>query len=195
MYVIGLEGACCSGKSTMSIALRKHFGADVAFITPDYSDLTEPQSRPTTLAKTFDEAVTSFEFYLNIERQRLEQVRSWHGSIVIVDRTYHTLLAHAYAVDSISNIESFEDLKRLSDGAPRVEPNQIIYLDAPRSILIDRAKLRSPDLPLVFHHEVYLETTQHYFKNMIKDVTPIVVDSSASPDRTVASAIKYFKVK
>jgi thymidylate kinase len=126
MFTIGIEGLIKAGKSTLA-----HFLAEVlkAKLISEYGVYTKgsaafPKYPPTTL----DEAIDAVNFFVKVERLRMNDFYSDNG-IVILDRTYLTCVAFDYAASHFTGFDISNESWRIWNDSPRIEPDLILFLD------------------------------------------------------------------
>ncbi|MEU4231102.1 AAA family ATPase [Nonomuraea sp. NPDC026600] len=91
--VVGLEGPCFAGKTTLAGALADRFGATIA---PEYADVTALPPFPPA-----DEAsvTAALEHFLMVEHSRADRAA---GAVVVCDRSPLTLIAFEHAMAALA---------------------------------------------------------------------------------------------
>jgi dTMP kinase len=106
-----------------------------------------------------------------------------HGDVVIQDRSYYSTLA--YQAPALSP-ESWRELERI-EKALAVEPDLVLYLDAPVEVAIRRVEATGqldPD-----ESPPYLERVRKKFEQMFQPPRWVRIDAHGPPERTLERAL------
>lgn len=135
MNYIAIEGPCLAGKTTLANGLVREASDGWRIIVPDYADYVGGgPAMPPEAPESLEVERQAIEFLLEVERRRFadQMTRDSSGDLVLIDRSFHTLIAHAVGLD-----EYFQTPQKYSSVVNRmvrfdrriVEPRGIIYLD------------------------------------------------------------------
>jgi dTMP kinase len=106
-----------------------------------------------------------------------------HGDVVLQDQSYYSTLAYQYpALDG----ESWRELERIQRGLI-IEPDLILYLDAPVDLAIQRIEARGRRE--VFEDGPYLGKVKGKFEQMFQSPKWVRIDATGTPDRTLERAM------
>jgi dTMP kinase len=123
---------------------------------------------------------------LTIDRglQRPEVERALdHGDVVVQDRSYYSTLAYQYPALSA---EAWRELERI-ERTLAIEPDLILYLDAPVDVAIRRVEGRGQRES--FEDEPYLTKVKRKFEQLFQPPKWVRIDASGSPDNTLERAM------
>lgn len=166
MKTIAIEGLCFAGKSTLARGLLNHFGTSQCVILLDYSDLAKPADRPEVPAKTLAEEINALRYYIEIDKRRWAPIlaSNFRHPIVIQDRCFHTLLAHAYSNGKTSLFDPLPEAKIfLLSQTDIIRPDVVFYLDAREDVLLDRYKTIPNAIDDLFKSRDYMMNFREYF--------------------------------
>jgi dTMP kinase len=183
VVIVAIEGASCTGKSTLAAGLAARLGWESIgcyyHVADDPSVLGEP------LATCEAEQLAAFEAHLPIEqeRHRRAQAALSRDGAVILDRSVDTLLAHLTAVGRIQGLDATgraraRAAERVRVGAVSV-PDLTLLLTAGPAVLAARAETRS-GLPSIYYDPVF---TAHFNDHFADPVTPRCVRLDAGRPR------------
>jgi dTMP kinase len=106
-----------------------------------------------------------------------------HGDVVLQDQSYYSTLAYQYpALDA----ESWRELERIQH-ALILEPDLILYLDAPVDLAVQRIEARGRRE--VFEDGPYLGKVQGKFEQMFQPPKWVRIDATGNADKTLEHAI------
>jgi dTMP kinase len=106
-----------------------------------------------------------------------------HGDTVLQDQSYYSTLAYQYpALDA----ESWRELERIQR-ALVLEPDLILYLDAPVDLAIQRIEARGRRE--VFEDGPYLGKVKGKFEQMFQAPKWVRIDATGNPDRSLERAM------
>jgi len=143
-YTIGVEGPVCAGKTTLVLGLTRHLVGPTATCVPDYADhASGGRHLPPPVPRSIAEEEQALRVFLTIEAERTKRVRTpakrW--TVVLVDRTVHTLLAHCYALTRMTGLDHASLAERVLAGSDTpLWPDLILYLDVPQQAIDARNK-------------------------------------------------------
>jgi thymidylate kinase len=192
--IVGIEGPCCAGKTTLSRGLLAHYGSALVQIIPDYSDFAGggknlPPPVPTTLA----EERSALERFEQLERDRIALHLKSASALVLIDRCIYTLFAHCHSLTRQCGADYLalaEDRFAHSD-AP-LWPDTIIYIDTPLDSILERNRGKFP-AGSIFIDKTFNETFRSFFLPALKfkkpPVTLFCVDGRKSPAEIAAEVI------
>jgi dTMP kinase len=106
-----------------------------------------------------------------------------HGDVVIQDRSFYSTLAYQYAALSA---DRWRELERI-ELALALEPDVVLYLDAPIELAIKRVEATGhldpdEDVP-------YLERVHRKFEQLFQPPRWVRIDAQGSPERTHMAAM------
>jgi len=106
-----------------------------------------------------------------------------HGDLVLQDQSFYSTLAYQYpALDA----ESWRELERIQR-ALVLEPDLILYLDAPVDLAIGRIEARGRRE--TFEDGPYLGKVKGKFEQMFQPPRWVRVDATGTPERTLERAM------
>lgn len=105
------------------------------------------------------------------------------GDIVIQDRSFYSTLAYQYPGLSP---ETWREVDRI-EREVAMEPDLILYLDAPVDIAMKRVESRGRRD--AFEDEPYLLKVQHKFEQMFQPPRWVRINAGGSPDQTLEQAM------
>jgi len=171
--VIAVEGPSNTGKSTLLSGIDNHLDIERYTVLPCYVTFAGGEQQvPNAPAESVEEELRAQNFYRNLDHERMLSIQnnSAISDLVIMDRSIHTILAHAYAVSKIKNIPVYRESQRLALRDPRITwPYAIIYLDTPEDVLSRRYR-RSDSSIGIFSNTSY---NRHYRKYFLGDISNI----------------------
>lgn len=106
-----------------------------------------------------------------------------HGDVVVQDRSFYSTLAYQYA--ALSG-ERWRELERI-ESALAIEPDVVLYLDAPLDLAIQRVAATGqvdPD-----EGPAYLERVHRKFEQLFQPPRWVRVDARGTPERTLQLAM------
>jgi len=106
-----------------------------------------------------------------------------HGDLVVQDRSFYSTLAYQYPA---LNAESWRELERI-EKALALEPDLVLYLDAPVELAIHRIETRGRREQ--FEDEPYLNKVKRKFEQMFQPPKWVRIDATGTPDRTLEHAM------
>jgi thymidylate kinase len=165
-FIVALEGPSYSGKTTLSRQLVARFGKSRTLVCPDYVEVAGGCDEvPRAPRRSVLGEFLSLRFFLNLDRRRWEQsLREASGhTLVILDRSLHTLLAHTFAIEMVYEKPIFERALKIVAKEPRIIPHQVLYLDAPQEELERRAEVRANRSARLFRDRDYNAAFREYF--------------------------------
>ncbi len=176
MLVVAIEGPSHAGKSTLIGSLSATFGEGRVITLPDYVDVvSDPDLIPRAPGESVQEELEALEFFLTLDAERwnARRVELTEQSIVLADRSYHTLLAHRYAIERLTGLPVFEpSCQEVAASTILRQPDLIIYLDVPQDVLDGRyesrvgglsERQRLERLNLIFNRPDYNTHFREYF--------------------------------
>ena len=204
MFVIALEGCSHAGKTTLIKNLKKRLNSIIPL--PDYVTYAGGDDKvPRAPAESVEEELQSLNFFLNLDERRwVEKIENEsQPELVIADRSFHTLLAHRFAIENLTGMNVFDMCCEIAGNKPKIlHPDLIFYLDTPQESLNQRYKIRISSVPvdghtknynltekmkLIFNKSEYNELFRKYFLPQLRyGATPIIVLDGSLPADEVA---------
>ena len=105
------------------------------------------------------------------------------GDLVLQDRSYYSTLAYLYPGLSA---EAWREMERI-ERALAVEPDLVLYLDAPVDLAIKRVEGRGNRD--AFEDQPYLDRVRRKFEQMFQAPRWVRIDASGTPERTLEQAM------
>lgn len=150
MFTIAVEGCSHAGKTTLISQISRRIPEIISL--PDYVAFAGGDDRvPPAPSKTVSEELAALEFFLDLDSRRLKSVQSnaRDGKAIIEDRSFHTLLAHRFAIEQITRLRVFEKSCLIVQANNSIcRPELILYLDTPQAGLNQRYKTRISSVPV-----------------------------------------------
>jgi thymidylate kinase len=209
MFVVAIEGCSHAGKSTLVDNLTQRLGDDVIAL-PDYVSFAGGDTKvPRAPAESVEEEVEALRFFLTLDYRRWSEIIKHPNEkrIILVDRSFHTLLAHRFAIERLTHLEVFDlSCKEVKSRPDLLMPDVIFYIDTPQEVLNERYKTRISNVPvsghiqnynytqkmkLVFNKENYNQYFRSYFiPRLLFAGTPVkVLDGRLSINETIENAL------
>ena len=169
MRIVALEGPSYVGKTTAIDALvsASLIPEDVVF---DCYVRDMPSGLDVPPPRTFshDAQMAAFEVFMQIEGQRIERLAQLVSigttpELVILDRSVDTLLAHAYALDTLFDFGVWESARARLRSLPHLVPDRTIYLDAAPGCVRTRRERCGEDSAYFLHDSGFLAASRNYF--------------------------------
>ncbi len=158
MFVVAVEGCSHAGKSTLVENLTQRLGNDIIAL-PDYVSFAGGDTKvPRAPAETVEEEIEALKFFLNLDNRRWSEIIKSPNEkrIILVDRSFHTLLAHRYAIEKLTDLYAFDlSCKEVKLRPDLLTPDVIFYIDTPQNVLNERYKTRVSDVPVSGHTQNY----------------------------------------
>lgn len=168
--VTAIEGPAFSGKSSLVPKIsRLLIGHGVSVITvPEYVVAAGgPGNVPPTPAMRDAEELKGLVELLHLDERRVRQALSEGAppQVVILDRSFHSLLAHRYAISRMHYPSLYRNCLRLIQGASLVRPQMVFYLDADPALLAARQRTSGRGCAPIFANPTYNRFFREYFLN------------------------------
>jgi len=128
MKIIAIEGGVCAGKTTLIQSsnlpsLPDYWKYKTQFLT----ELCFP-------AMNISQLLANNQFFLEIEKLRLQQLNEWsQNRLVLLDRSFLSLLGFDYAFMKMFAIEGFARIYEFWENNPKIQPDEVIFLDISHS--------------------------------------------------------------
>jgi dTMP kinase len=183
LYVV-IEGIDGTGKTELAARLVPaliarghsissfHEPAD-KFLRDEFRRLKRADSFAAALCLTVDREMI---------RPQIERALE-HGDVVVQDRSFYSTLAYQYAALSADN---WRELERI-EMALAIEPDVVLYLDAPVDLAVDRVAATGqvdPD-----EGPLYLERVRRKFEQLFQPPRWVRIDARGTPERTLQLAM------
>jgi thymidylate kinase len=143
-YTIGVEGPVCAGKTTLVLGLTQHLAGPTVTCVPDYADhVGGGRHLPPPVPRSIAEEEQALRVFLTIEAERTKPARdpAKQWTVVLIDRSVHTLLAHCYGLTRITGLDHASLAHRVLAGSDTpLWPDLILYLDVPQQAIDARNK-------------------------------------------------------
>ncbi|MGH7926680.1 MAG: hypothetical protein ACREQV_02675 [Candidatus Binatia bacterium] len=182
---VALEGPCCAGKTTLGRGLLRALSDLSVVYVPCYADHVGggrflPRPVPSSLA----EDIAALQELLDVESARTVCAWSRPHDVVVMDRSVHTLLAHRYALETITTLTLFSPARRLltSSAIPRW-PDLVLYLDLPQEAIPDRNNGKFGEDNVLIDPQ-YNAGVRSYFEVLAGSGQPLPVWMNATLDPT-----------
>jgi dTMP kinase len=118
----------------------------------------------------------------SLQRPEVERALE-SGDVVIQDKSFYATLAYQYPA---LKEEAWRELERIEQ-ALAIDPDLVLYLDAPVEMAMKRAESRGELDP--FEDEPYLNKVRRKFEQMFQPPKWVRIDATGAADRTVALAM------
>ena len=186
MKIVAFEGPSYAGKTTAIASIAGHDPHAAVFDC--YVRGLSRQDVPPARTHTRDEQLAAFELFMGIECERVRRIPDMVAgglppTLVILDRSVDTLLAHAYALDILFRMDVREAIaKRLAE-LPHLVPDLTLYLDADTSTLHARRAVDGSAGDYFLHEPRFLEPWRDYFSDEGLKITQRIewIDASGAP--------------
>ncbi len=145
MLIIALEGPSYAGKSTAIRHLRQTALGSRAFVSDCYVEhIAHRADIPPARTDSAAAQLAAFERFMEIEATRVAEAAASGRQFVILDRSVDTLLAHAYALDTLFGYGVHHQLRDFLKTLSFLRPDHTLYLDVPAETLHLRRKTAGP---------------------------------------------------
>ena len=191
---VALEGPSCAGKTTFAGHLAHAWNGSVSLV-PDYSAVVgrwgvfRPDMPPAPSLSVEEEDV-ALRRLLDFERERFTGASG--ASLVIIDRSVYSLVAHCTGLDRTQGLDRYErhaiEVTRASDAV--VWPTHVIYVDVATEVQRARYGSRTPPL---FADPVYNAGIKEHFERLDESGSiPILwLDAASSEAARVDQAVAF----
>lgn len=191
---VALEGPSCAGKTTFAGHLAYAWNGSVSLV-PDYSAVvgrwgefrSDMPPAPSLSVEMEDEALRRL---LGFERERFAGVSG--ASLVIIDRSVYSLVAHCTGLDRAQGVDRYErhaiEVTGASDAV--VWPTHIIYVDVATDVQRARYGSRTPPL---FADPVYNAGIKEHFERLeaVGSIPILWLDAASSETARVDQAVAF----
>ncbi len=143
------------------------------FLRDQFARLSGSDSLAAALCLTVDRALLRADVERALE----------HGDVVLQDRSFYSTLAYQYPALAADLWRELERIER----ALVIEPDLVIYLEAPVELAIHRIEARGRRES--FEDEPYLNKVKRKFEQMFQPPKWVRVDASGTPDNTLERAM------
>jgi thymidylate kinase len=182
MKFIGIEGTALAGKTTLIKHLRECMPSRIV-VAPEYMHFAfEGSLIPSIKPTSPSEQKRALQYFAHIEQCRLilAEAQAAPDSIILLDRTVETLMAHVYALEKWPpNFleECWSVLEEKTKGIP--QPSFTLLLTASPEVIRARG-LTLRDRPELFSDMRFISRFQEYFQpeNRKAHWTCLTVDAS-----------------
>jgi dTMP kinase len=182
-YVV-IEGIDGTGKTELATRLVPPLlgrGHSISNFREPTDKFLREQAARLALIDSFSSALC-FTVDRSLLRPEIERALE-SGDVVIQDKSYYSTLAYQYP--GLSD-DAWRELERI-ERALAIEPDLILYLDAPIEVAMKRAETRGELDP--FEDEPYLNKVRRKFEQMFQPPKWVRIDASSTADRTLALAM------
>lgn len=196
MLIIALEGPSYAGKSTAIRHLRQTALGSRAFVSDCYvRHIAHRDDIPPARTDSAAAQLAAFDRFMEIEATRVAEAAASGRQFVILDRSVDTLLAHAYALDTLFGYGVHHQLHHRLQTLPYLRPDHTLYLDVPAETLHLRRKTAghtAADSEYFLHEPGFLCHARDYFvhtprRPVTRELTVLAAD--VGPD-DVAQAVE-----
>lgn len=164
--VIAIEGCSHAGKSTVIEGMRSWFEAVGLGVCAEYMDLVPPSDAPHIPSATPSEELDALDYFLHVDDARIAAMVATltPQSGLVMDRSYHSLLAHIHACDQLCGRRVFPEAASRVARARRYATTATIYLDVSPIELLARCSRtnRGPALEVLLS-PAYCDAFRAYF--------------------------------
>jgi len=143
------------------------------FLRSEYARLSKTDAVAAALCFTVDRAMLRPE----IEAALLQ------GDIVVQDRSFYSALAYLSPGIAVERWREFERIEQ----AISLEPDLVLYLDVPVDVAVRR--MGESGQTDAIEDEPYLQRVKVIFEQMFQPPRWVRIDSSQTPDHTLAQAM------
>ena len=189
---VALEGPVCAGKSTLLGTLSGYGFSGIN----EYSEYVSSTRKdfPIFPPNSPDVSEASFQFFLELERQRFQSMSDQIVSgPTILDRSIHTLLAFEVGAKQLTGIDILPWATKFVSNHPEniIWPNHIVYLDlAPDESLLRAKKENHKTADFLFDSGFNQGFCSYFLK--LKELYPSCVtfiDASNSREQVVQDVL------
>jgi dTMP kinase len=191
--IIGLEGTSLTGKSTIArgISTRGLLLGSTVVIDCYYEYMVAENLEMRPLTSSAFEQLEVVKTHIEVERIRFQDCREAvaHSANVIVERTVDTVLAHTFAVGRMNNFDVYSTARDLISASPFIQPDVVVLLTAPASLLETRAGSRR-SFPKVYHSDPFVSYFYRHFDDPLLG-NYVRADSSLELDDLLSLILSY----
>lgn len=195
---VAVEGPCCAGKTTLCANLATRLSGMRIAVVEDYAAFVGGgRHLPPPVPGSLAEERTAIQELLQIEERRFRPVRHGHDKLdlVLIDRSAYTLLAHAYALGSVTEEGYFELVRsEVNRSTAPYWPDCIIYLDISPEIVLarNRGKFATDS---IFIDKQFNAGIRDYFEVITEAGSPPIswLDAECEPDSLCNQAVSLIR--
>ncbi|MBU1199943.1 AAA family ATPase [Patescibacteria group bacterium] len=179
--IVAIEGPVCAGKSTLVEKLNREGLGTVL----EYSEYVAHANQDFPKFPPTDEeaAKKSFEFFLNLERRRSQDMAGLAQDTIAIDRSIFTLLAFEVGAAKITGIDISDwAVERLSNENNLIVPYHVFYLDVPVAVSRERAERNGIPIPSFLLSEEFNQGFRDFFIGLEQAMPGYITFVSASED-------------
>lgn len=179
--VVAIEGPVCAGKST----LVENLNQDGLGTILEYSEYVAHANQDFPKFPPADEeaAKKSFEFFLNLERRRSQDMAELTQNKIAIDRSVFTLLAFELGAAKITGIDISDwAVERLSKENDLIAPDYVFYLDVPVAISSQRAERNGIPIPAFLLSEKFNQGFRDFFVGLEQTMPGYITFVSAQKE-------------
>ena len=174
MKITAFEGPSYAGKTTAIASIASHDPQTAVFDC--YVRGLSRQDVPPARTRTRDEQLAAFELFMCVERERVRRISDMADSgslptLVILDRSVDTLLAHAQALDTLFGMDVRDAIAKRVAELPYLVPDLTLYLDVDASTLQARRAAGGSAGDYFLHEPQFLGPWRDYFSGNGPKVT------------------------
>lgn len=137
--LVAVEGPSYAGKSSLVRELAQQLPSDGTIVIECYVAVAPDRaSVPTSLPVSADAQLEAQRFYLDLELERFRRAVNEKPSagMILLDRSIHTLLAHAHAIQRMTGFAVYDRFLAIVRETPGIAwPDIVFYLDAEQRVL------------------------------------------------------------
>lgn len=179
--IVAIEGPVCAGKSTLVERLNQEGLGTIL----EYSEYVTHANQDFPKFPPVDEeaAKKSFEFFLDLERRRNQDMAGLGQNRVAIDRSIFTLLAFEVGAAKKTGIDISDwAVERLSNEVDLIVPDHVFYLDVPVSVSRERAERNGIPIPEFLLNEEFNQGFRDFFIGLEQAMSDYITFVSALED-------------
>jgi thymidylate kinase len=192
-----MEGLPSSGKTTASHQIQMIGALDRTTLIPEYTDFDPVRARVPLPHLSDKEELAALEVFLELDQQRLEPLWRFHRITAILDRSYHSLLAHVFASDRIERRHVFPRAVQMVLRRRSYVPDVVTLLEVSSGVLAARRIAQKSRVPSYFFSNAYEAGFLEYFRSAFVDdsSTLVRVDGEALPAEVAGSIVEALRIR
>lgn len=160
--IVGIEGTSLTGKTTLANRLQARY-PDSAIIDCYYEWSACQPGRPDLEPVDREAQLAALQYYLDVELERVAVLGELvNTSLVLVDRTADTLLAHTAALDALHGLGIMPDARSMVSSATVIQPDLTLHLVVNATELARRAQIR-PGFPRLLYEPDFVALFDAHF--------------------------------
>lgn len=182
---LAIEGVCFAGKTTLAQHIFSSFNDSI--IGPDFADLLTDDAPSPSPHNSEKEELSALKYFCELDKKRWESIECITSKpLIILDRSYHTLVAHVYAVDHIYGRHIFSNAVDIVKCHRPYIPMYTLLLKSAYYVFEHRYRSIQHSLNPLFVGDDYVSYFYEYFESSFIDDPKTIIYLRADQSATVS---------